>query len=519
MAEMRGAGLVLAWPAFLLAGAQDVKEERGTFRLSCFGREAGEESYRLAEFDTGTVVLMSKVKFEVEIQGEKRGYDVDTSLTMTKGFAPSKYAGYHKAGRDEKLLKLDWEKGRVVPGEGRPVRTKATHLLDNNTLAQFLPLLRAPGAPQQLRVFRPSTMQDQDLVFEDRGELVLAGPEEAVRVRELKASVGYLDVILHVDERRRILRAWHVQTEVLAELEGYVGWKPLPPPPPGAAEEEIVFKSGDVALAGTLTRPKALGKVPAVLLLSGSGPQDRHGAVVRGGDGLERFAWEAPDVDLYREIAAALAEAGMAAFRYDDRGCGKSGGTFATARLADFEADAEAAARMLRARGDVDRLLLVGHDEGGLLALRLAPRVGAAGTILLGAPAKTLDALLLDAAERMLKDQGADDDVIERILEKERRTQERIRTSTEDWIEVDERRTFVGWMRDRFLLDPLQAGTPSAVFHGARDEGVPVEHAARWGAKATRTLPGLDRVFRRAGGPVDAGFLKALAEECRTLTK
>lgn len=496
--------------------AQGVKEERGTYRLTCFGREAGEESFTLSEFDNGSVVLASKVSFEVEIQGEKRGYVLDTSLVMSRAFAPVRYASYHKTGRQEKIVKLEWERGRVLADRARPQPTKATHVLDANTVAQILPLLRTPGAPKKIKAFRPAALQDQDVLLEDRGELLLAGPDASVKVREWRVSSGYLDVVVHVDERLRILRAWQVQTEVLAELTGFAGWKPVPPPPPGAAEEDVVVRHGQLALAGSLMRPKAAGpKAPAALILGAAGPQDRHGNVVRGKDGLERFAWEGPDASLYREIAAALVSAGLVVLRLDDRGCGKSGGDFATARLADLEADAEAAARWLKAREDVDRLLLLGHDEGGLIAQRIAPRVGAAGVVLLAAPATTLDVLLLESAERLLREQGTAEDLILRILEKERATYARIRDGQDDWMEIDERRTFVGWMRDRFRLDPLKAGTapPWAVFHGERDEVVPAAHAARWGASTTVRLQGLDHVFRRTGGPVEPVFLRQLAEE------
>lgn len=510
---MRGAACLLA----LLA--QDVREERGVYRLSCFGRDAGEETYHLSHFETGSVVLSAKVKFEVEIQGQKRGYTTDATLTMRKDFTPERYAGYHKAGREEKLVKLDWEAGRVTTSDGKTRATKATHLLDTNTVAQLLPILRSPGAPRKLRVYRPGQALDQELLIEDRGELLLAGPDASVKVRELKVVCGYLDVLLHVDEKLRILRAWHVQTEVLAELEGYVGWKPQPPPPPGAAEEELAARSGDVLLAGTLTRPKAPGKVPAVVILSASGPQDRHGNVVRGGDGLERFAWEPPEAEIYREIAGALAAAGFLVYRYDDRGCGKSSGSFGTARLADLEADAEAAIRAVKARGDVERLILVGHDEGGLLALRVAPRVEASAVVLLATPARTLDLLLIEAAERALKAQGTSGDLIAKILQKEHATQARIRTSTDDVLEVDERRVFVGWMRDRFTLEPLKQGAPSAVYQGLRDDVVLPDHAALWKSPLTRTFPGLDHVFRRAGGPVDPAFLKQLADDCRALSR
>ena len=96
---MRGLAALLALLA--LPAGQDSKEERGRYRLSVFGREAGREEFRLERFDTGRTVLFSTVRFEVEIAGKKSGFVVDAALTMDPAYAPVLYAGYHKAGLDE----------------------------------------------------------------------------------------------------------------------------------------------------------------------------------------------------------------------------------------------------------------------------------------------------------------------------------------------------------------------------------------------------------------------------------
>jgi pimeloyl-ACP methyl ester carboxylesterase len=97
----------------------------------------------------------------------------------------------------------------------------------------------------------------------------------------------------------------------------------------------------------------------------------------------------------------------------------------------------------------------------------------------------------------------------------------RILAAEGDWLDIDERRTFVGWMKARLALDPAALlakapRIPTAVFHGLRDDVVPPAHAALQAAvdPANRvgSLEGLDHHFRRPGGPVDADFLKALVD-------
>lgn len=123
-------------------------------------------------------------------------------------------------------------------------------------------------------------------------------------------------------------------------------------------EEEVVFKNkkAQVSLAGTLTLPRNTKKAPAVILISGSGPQDRD----------ETFANHKP----FWILADYLTRQGIAVLRFDDRGVGKSTGNFSEATTADFATDVVSAVSYLKSRSDIDtdHIGLVGHSEGGIIA-------------------------------------------------------------------------------------------------------------------------------------------------------
>jgi uncharacterized protein len=131
------------------------------------------------------------------------------------------------------------------------------------------------------------------------------------------------------------------------------------------AAEEVIFQNGDITLAGTLTRPQGDGPFPALILLSGSGQQDRDEALPT-----------VPGYRPFREIADTLTRQGIAVLRYDDRGVGGSTGDPMTATSADFADDAETALAFLQSRADIDgqQIGFLGHSEGGILAAMVAAR-------------------------------------------------------------------------------------------------------------------------------------------------
>jgi pimeloyl-ACP methyl ester carboxylesterase len=127
-------------------------------------------------------------------------------------------------------------------------------------------------------------------------------------------------------------------------------------------EEEVRFEGKAGVLAGTLTLPPGGGPFPAVLLLSGSGAQNRD----------EEILGHKP----FLVLADHLARAGVASLRVDDRGVGGSAGDLSRSTSADLAADALAGVRLLAARPEIDRsrVGLIGHSDGGVVAPLAAAR-------------------------------------------------------------------------------------------------------------------------------------------------
>lgn len=147
--------------------------------------------------------------------------------------------------------------------------------------------------------------------------------------------------------------------------DGEVVAKPQTPKPPfNYAIEEVEYdnKEQKVHLGATLTKPNGNGKFPTVIMITGSGQQDRDESI-----GLHKPFWV---------IADYLTKQGIAVLRVDDRGRGKSTGDFANSTSADFATDVMAGIDYLKTRNDIDvsHIGLMGHSEGGIIAPYAAAR-------------------------------------------------------------------------------------------------------------------------------------------------
>ncbi|MEI8226247.1 MAG: alpha/beta fold hydrolase [Bacteroidota bacterium] len=131
-----------------------------------------------------------------------------------------------------------------------------------------------------------------------------------------------------------------------------------PKPPFSYTSEDVTFANDkfNINLSGTLTIPAGTGPFPAVILITGSGAQNRN----------EEIMGHKP----FMVIADYLSRNGIAVLRYDDRGVGKSQGSYAAATSADLATDAEAAFNYLKNDSRINKkvLGLMGHSEGGLIA-------------------------------------------------------------------------------------------------------------------------------------------------------
>lgn len=173
--------------------------------------------------------------------------------------------------------------------------------------------------------------------------------------------------------------------------------------------EEVTFENEDanVTLAGTLTLPPTEGPHPVVVLVSGSGPQDRDESL--GGIAIKPF----------RLLADGLTRAGIAVLRYDDRGVGESTGDFSSAVVQDFASDAEAAINYLLTREDInpDEIGLLGHSEGGMVASMLgASNQDLDFIIALAAPGVNGLDVLMTQNRRLMEAEGASQEQVEAQL-------------------------------------------------------------------------------------------------------
>ena len=146
------------------------------------------------------------------------------------------------------------------------------------------------------------------------------------------------------------------------ELELKRPQNPVKPYPYHDEDLSYENKAQNITLAATLTIPQGKGPFRGVVLITGSGPQDRDESLL----GHKPFL----------VLSDYLTRHGIAVLRADDRGVGKSTGIFAKGTTADFATDAEAGVAYLKTRPEIDphKIGLVGHSEGGVIAPMVAAR-------------------------------------------------------------------------------------------------------------------------------------------------
>lgn len=167
-----------------------------------------------------------------------------------------------------------------------------------------------------------------------------------------------------------------------------------PKKPYGYYTEDVSFLNtkANILLSGTLTLPKKEGNFPIVILISGSGPQNRD----------EELLAHKP----FLVLADYLTNNGIGVLRYDDRGVGQSKGDFTMATSADFATDVESAITYLKTRKETNKtkIGLVGHSEGGLIAPLVASNSkDVSFIVLLAGPGMRGDKLLLLQQELISK--------------------------------------------------------------------------------------------------------------------
>lgn len=180
----------------------------------------------------------------------------------------------------------------------------------------------------------------------------------------IQQPAGSFDAEIWADENGRLLHLSipSQSLDVVRDDVASVAARQVPVSRPN--DEQVRIPSNGFSLVGTVSKPltAATGPLPAVVLIGGSGPTDRDEMLF--------------NIPVLGQVANALADAGFVTLRYDKRGVGQSGGRLESATFADYTEDLRAAVKVLADRKDVDpkRIAVIGHSEGGAVALMAASR-------------------------------------------------------------------------------------------------------------------------------------------------
>ncbi len=318
------------------------------------------------------------------------------------------------------------------------------------------------------------------------------------------------------------------KTEKVAELR-----RPQTPKPPFPYKvEEVSYRNerAGITLAGALSIPEGRGPFPAVILISGSGAQDRD----------ETIFEHKP----FLVLADTLTRRGVAVLRVDDRGVGGSSGSIATSTSEDFAGDVEAGIALLLSRSFVDgkKIGLIGHSEGGIIAPIVAARSpDVAFIVLMAGTGLPGDEILMLQGRLIGKAMGADDKELDKQKEMQKRLFEIMKTEPdqkkasialrevfkkqladlspkerksaseiEALAETQSKQLESTWFRFFLTFDPrptlAKVKCPVLALNGERDLQVPPKENLEEIAKAikkggntrvaTRQLPGLNHLFQ-----------------------
>jgi pimeloyl-ACP methyl ester carboxylesterase len=294
---------------------------------------------------------------------------------------------------------------------------------------------------------------------------------------------------------------------------------PVPPYPYRSEDIEYPNTIANIKLAATFTIPKGDGPFPAVVLITGSGPQDRDEALL----GHKPFL----------VLSDYLTRRGIAVLRTDDRGVGKSGGTFATSTTADFSTDTEAGVAYLKTRPDVNphKIGLIGHSEGGVIAPMVAARnPDVAFIVMMAGTGVSGEEILVAQTQAIVEAGGATHEVAEKAASEERSLldivargkdvealKKQLRANlagrvSEDKMEASIKQIVSPWYRYFVTYDPGPAlrkvKCPVLVLNGEKDLQVPpaqnlpaIRKALEEGGNTKfeiDELPGLNHLFQTA---------------------
>lgn len=435
---------------------------KGKFLIYYMGKLSGSEQFSREKTNDGKISIDSYGEINTNLLSKEIDIEWESKLILNKDYEAEKYRLIYNSSEGKYELNVDFSKNyinyEIFKSEGKAIEKLEIEppfiILDNNVYSHYFALIKrfnlSKERKQKFSMFIPQNKFITEIFVEDKGFDKVEIDDLSYQLRKFFVNIGgfagfniwtdnanelikisFANGIIEVKRVDYIPKSKRIKEGIKNEIKDYI-------------EEEISFQNGNVKLSGTISFPKKKKtKHKGVVIISGSGQQDRDGNSPHG------FF----KTNIYKEIAMALSTKGLAVLRYDDRGVGKSTGNFQIATLSDFVSDAKEAIKFLRGRDDIDhdKITLIGHSEGGIIAGLIAREDPSISEIvLMGTPSKSLKHVLKEQLD-IIKE--------EKLREVTKNNQEHLFKAVEnglDWTEINGKKIFLGWYKEHFKLEPLK---------------------------------------------------------------
>jgi len=418
----------------------------------------------------------------LHIDGVVRGQDVALKTTFAGGKAINTIAIQGKEQPKEDPVALDTV---VLPNSFLGSYSALARRLQGKTAGAELRGYIAPQAeiPITVTAVAPERIETpKGVINVTRYAMIFNNPPPA----------GNLIVNLWADQNHDLIRmnipaqSIELAREDIASAASRTAAFSLP------GDEPVTIPALGFNLAGTITRPRTTTPAPALILIGGSGPTDRDETVA--------------GIPIFGQVARDLVDAGFVVVRYDKRGIGQSGGRAESATIADYAEDARSVLLWLEKQKGVDkeRIGLVGHSEGALVAMLTAGRErGKVGALaLLAGPSTSGADVVLEQQKLLLSKMPIDDaQRAEKVALQEKINQAVIKGT--GWNELPESARRIAdtpWFYSFLTFDPEKAMNdtrqPVLIVQGGLDVQVQPHHADRLAAlaRARRTKAAVEVV-------------------------
>ena len=297
----------------------------------------------------------------------------------------------------------------------------------------------------------------------------------------MRNPAGVVNVEVAIDIENRLARVAVPGAGILALRSDLAGVMKRDVTYQNARDRQVFINALGFAIGATFTpAPTPAERMPAVVLIAGAGSADRDETVA--------------NIPMFGQLSGALSDAGYFVVRYDKRGVGQSGGRAESATLQDYADDAVKVVEWLAKRKDVDpkRIALVGHSEGGYIAMLAAQRAGGkvAAIALVSSPGTTGRELVMAQQQHALDLSNDSADVKAAKIQLQQRIMSAV-VSGAGWEGIPpqmQRQADTLWFKSLIEFDPAatmkKVKQPVLVVHGAKDAVIAPSNADRLEALA-----------------------------------